>query len=321
MSGDGRSSLSERQSVRDSLAQNPAIAANMVVTARRNKKMAQETFVFVEGAGDRNAYYTFAGDSTSIIVAGCRANVEQCVRLAEAQRANGVFGIEDADCDRALGKPKSSSRVCVTDGHDLEAMMMRSPALEKVLRELGDHDLVVDFEREHKPVRTALLAAARPLGVAKYLKFKSELRGVVIGSRELSFEAFIDPKNLEVRPSALYDQLAALSDGRTSRSEIEQLIESTDLSQVDEWDVCRGHDLVAILSIGLSGGAFGTRKVTAQAVERSLRLAFDTISFCRTRLCTDITASEANDPEGYLVLSDEVRLVQSSLRDSQSTRP
>ncbi|MFN5871336.1 MAG: hypothetical protein ACK44G_02150, partial [Aphanizomenon sp.] len=65
----------------------------------------------------------------------------------------------------------------------------------------------------------------------------------------------------------------------------------------DPWQVCCGHDLVEILSLGLRK-AIGTNKtvdVEANSLERNLRLAYEVAYFYKTQLYLAIRQWETNN--------------------------
>jgi len=66
----------------------------------------------------------------------------------------------------------------------------------------------------------------------------------------------------------------------------------------DPWQVCSGHDLVQILSIGLRN-IFGNprgKSVTMEVVDGILRVAYDHSYFCLTRLHNSVKDWEKANP-------------------------
>jgi len=73
----------------------------------------------------------------------------------------GVVGVADADFDISDGIQRSSDNIILTDCHDVEAMLIKSFALERVIREIGSESKIQEFERHTgKDVRVALLDVA-----------------------------------------------------------------------------------------------------------------------------------------------------------------
>jgi hypothetical protein len=66
----------------------------------------------------------------------------------------------------------------------------------------------------------------------------------------------------------------------------------------DLWQICSGHHLISILSVGLRR-AIGSKKpndITSDILERSLRLAYEQVYFQRTQLYGAIALWETNHP-------------------------
>ena len=223
----------------------------------------------------------------------------------------GVLGIEDADCDRLLGV-RPDPLVCVTDGHDLEAMILRSRALERVLAELGDVERIDEFESRGRSVREALLDAVRPLGIAKYLKAQRGLKGLDISSKDLAYERFIDPATIAVDFELFCGYMSERCGGCQRPEQIAREIQAVELYGADDWDVCRGHDLVGALTVALSA-ALGTKRLRVFVVEQALRLAFDSLAFARTGVCAGMLDWQSRQP-CFRVLHDDMEALATAVR-------
>lgn len=297
--------------MRDALARNPEVLTNMVAQSRGHAKTASMAFVFVEGSGDRNVYSAFSSERAIYTVAHCRGNVSECIRLLQKRGVGGVLGIEDADCDRLLGV-RPEPLVCVTDGHDLEAMILQSRALERVLAELGDAERIDEFESRGRSVREALLDAVKPLGIAKYLKAQRGLKGLDISCKDLAYERFIDPATIAVDFELFCDYMSDRCGGRQRPEHIAREIQAVELRGADDWDVCRGHDLVGALTVGLSA-ALGTKRLRVFVVEQALRLAFDSLAFARTSVCAGMLEWQSCQ-HGFRVLHEDMEALATTAR-------
>ncbi|GAB1539708.1 hypothetical protein NUACC21_23750 [Scytonema sp. NUACC21] len=88
---------------------------------------------------------------------------------------------------------------------------------------------------------------------------------------------------------------------------LQQRLMSQKNNSHDPWQVCCGHDLVELLSLGLRK-AIGSNKsvdIEPNSLERNLRLAYEEVYFCRTNLYLDICAWESNN-QPLRVLRNEV---------------
>jgi len=299
------------QAMRDALERNPEALVSMVNQSREHPRTAGTAFVFVEGSGDRNVYSAFSSERAKFVIAHGRKNVRTSVRLLQKRGVEGVLGIEDADCDRLRGV-RPDPLVCVTDGHDLEAMILRSRALERVLAELGDAKRIDRFESRGRSVREALLDAVRPLGLAKYLKLRGGLKDLDISSKDLAHERFIDPTTIAMDFELFCDYMSERCGGRQQPEQIAREIQAVKLHSADNWDVCRGHDLVGALAVALSA-ALGTRRRRVFDVEQALRLAFDSLAFARTGVCAGMLDWQSRQP-GFKVLHDDMEVLANTLR-------
>jgi hypothetical protein len=119
----------------------------------------------------------------------------------DSDRFHGALGIVDADFDLLDGIPVSSPNVVRGNCHDIEAMLVRSPAFDKVLREFGSEDKIGKLiTRTGMDIRSVLLAAASPLG---YLRWHSQRSALQLRFEELQFAGFMDARTLTVNRAAL----------------------------------------------------------------------------------------------------------------------
>lgn len=122
-------------------SQNAIVIAGRV----RQKRQVHRTsvFVIVEGLDDKKFYLSFLDrERCRIEVAYGRPNVEAALAILEADCIPDVLAIVDSDFDILDGKPAASPNLFRTDTHDIETMMLVSPALDKLLREHADEEHV-----------------------------------------------------------------------------------------------------------------------------------------------------------------------------------
>lgn len=74
----------------------------------------------------------------------------------------------------------------------------------------------------------------------------------------------------------------------------------------DPWHVCCGHDLVSVLSLGLTKaiGTYDTHTAAPEIVEKWLRLAYERSYFAKTQLHSFIKQWEQNNAP-FVILSLE----------------
>ncbi|HLG61603.1 MAG TPA: DUF4435 domain-containing protein [Ktedonosporobacter sp.] len=243
--------------------------------------------LIVEGDTDGRAYKNFVDENKcQIIIAHNKDNATKALSLLESDNFAGVLAIVDADFDVLEGKVPASENLLFTDGHDLEAMIIQSPALEKVLAEFGSESKIANFEKKMgKSVRLILTECGMPVGYLLWVSLREKLS---LRFEDLDFDKFIDKETLVVDTG----KLVRLVQSRSSQSgsnrpplddEIHNKIRALKDDSHDPWHVCCGHDLVCILSLGLRK-AFGTVSEKPENIEKWLRLAYDSSHFCCTRL-------------------------------------
>ena len=170
-------------------------------------------------------------------------------------------------------------------------MLVSSPALEKVLAEYGSRRKLAG-----KNIRQVLLDGGQPLG---YLRLISLQDGLDLRFEGLTFSDFVSRDNLSVDLNRMITAVKRKSgqhtlDGAALRAGITSL-----MNKHDPWDVCCGHDLIQLLSIGLRRyfGSCKAGEVLPRLIERSLRLAYERTHFAMTDLYAALRAWEsANTP-------------------------
>ena len=128
-----------------------------------------------------------------------------------------------------------------------------------------------------------ILATLLDLGsVIGSLRWVSKHRGLHLRFEELPFGKFTDENTLEIDRDRLikavkdHSQKPALT-GSDIREGIEEVLREAP----DPLHICCGHDLAAVLSVGLRKalGSNNTGDIKPEVIERSLSLAFEEIPF------------------------------------------
>ena len=218
------------------------------------------------------------------------------LELLENGGLGGVLTIVDADFQRLDGIEPGSSNLLMTDSHDLETMILYSDALDNVLSEFGSAREIVKLGR---PIRDILLEGGLPIGYLRWLSSPTK-DNLSLKFKELSFDKFVDEKTLCVDVDNLIRELKTNSKDPTLDDNVTKLKVITLMGEGhDPWQVCSGHDLVLILSIGLRN-IFGNprigKTVTSDQVDGMLRLAYNYSHFCLTRLHNSIKDWEKANP-------------------------
>jgi len=169
-------------------------------------------------------------------------------------------------------------------------MLLNSFALDKVIAELGSEEKLIKFGRD---VRTALLEAGMLVG---YLRWISQRDGLNLTFNGIKFSEFINKQTLEIDESSFIKEVNNKSQAFSIKSEdIQQRITNLKSNSHDPWQVCCGHDLVEILSIGLRKAIGSTDRIESNSLECSLRLAYEEAYFLKTQIYLSICIWESNN--------------------------
>lgn len=272
--------------------------AGSVRLQRDNHKGA---FLLVEGRSDKKFYERFVDKKACIVNStegkpSSKLNAISVLAILEKSDFEGVLAIVDADFDR-LSPPTlqpNSLNMFITDDHDIEAMLIKSPAFEKVVSEFCSEDKVKLFGQD---VRQVILRTGTIIGL---LRWVSQCDSLSLTFNGISFNKFINDKNLEISEVDFIEEVKNKSQSFSVKTEeAQQRIGEMKGSGFDPWQVCCGHDLAAVLSVGLHK-AIGSNKaseVEVSRLERCLRLAYEESYWIETQLYSDILNWEiANYP-------------------------
>lgn len=281
--------------------------ANKIIAMRTYPGNELLSFLLVEGDTDRKFYTIFVDENKCHVNSAFnKSTALQVLSILEERAFPGVLVIVDADFDVLEGKPLLNGNVLYTDTHDLETMLMRSPALEKVLGEFGSSEKIEQLTKNTgKDVRTLLLECGISLGYLRWISLRENLSLVF---EDLNFEKFMHRDTLSVDQASLIQVVKNKSQKPgISEIQIKRSIQSIQIADHDPWHVCCGHDLVCILARGLHGvisrGKNNTRNASPDILEISLRLAFERAYFHKTTLYASIKQWETiNAPYAILVL-------------------
>jgi hypothetical protein len=278
-------------------------AAVVIANSIRMKRpqYPTRTFLLVEGQDDKAFFGRYTdSDSCSITVAHGRPKVVEVILELDRSGFQGALGIVDADFEVLERRTPPSPNILVTDHHDVECMMLASPALKHLLRELGAEELISSFQAEKgSELVSHLLSIGKVVG---YLRWASARHQWKLKFEGLSFKAFVREKDFSFELRQLLEEVRKHQGGRAgpvpSVLDLEASIEEIKDPAHDAWHVCCGHDLVELLSIGLRRvlGKNNEGDVRVERLEQLLRLAYEEGYFSRTTLFVSIQAWERRNP-------------------------
>lgn len=220
------------------------IIENEVIMHRR---VHPGSFLILEGPDDQKFWRPrVTSQECELVVGDGKPNVEGAITRLDTRDFSGALGLVDADFDRLQGRILPSPNLLATDAHDLECVLLRSAALDQVLAEYGDPAKIRRFEDTHDSgVRDALLARGLVFGRLRWLALR---RGWNPPFDRLTPERFTDRDTWEVDRDGLH--AAAVKAGVLQSTDTIQAAIAA-LPDADPWSICRGHDLIGLLRIGL----------------------------------------------------------------------
>lgn len=264
------------------------------------------TFLLVEGSSDKTFYKRFVDqlDCELVETSGKPSSKQRAIeifKILEQSNFQGVLAIVDADFDRLENLLYTSPNLLRTDSHDLETMLINSPAFNKVLAEFGSEEKIGKFNRD---VKLVLLENGMSVG---YLLWISKCEALNLTFDGITFSKFIDEQTLQIDELKLIQEIKNKSQAYSLKDEdLRQQLNSRKSKNHDPWQICCGHHLVEILSFGLRR-VFGSNKaadVEPNSLERSLRLAYEEIYIRQTQLYLDIRKWESNN-QPFKVLGND----------------
>jgi hypothetical protein len=269
---------------------------------RMTRTQDRRAVLVVEGDTDELFFEPFI-DTTRcrLVVANGRENAVYIFTELQNTSFAGALVIVDADFDVLMGCLPLPMGLLFTDSHDLEMMLMASPALDKVLRQVGKKEKLASFLARYGDLRKRLLASAKPLGCFLWLSRQEALN---LRFDELKYGKFVDDKTLEVDTRKM---IKTVLDHSNRRDLTEKLIAARlaalNDGGYDPWHLCCGHHMSQILAIAFRKaiGSYNAGEVDVEQVEQMLKLAYEDVYFRSTELYADIRLWESLTPP-YMAL-------------------
>lgn len=242
--------------------------------------------LIVEGPTDKTAFRSLVDEvGCRIVIAHGKENAQTALKVLEDESFRGVLVIVDADFSRVEGTQTHSRNLLSTDLHDLECMMIASPAFQKLLSEYANPKRLEQFEDKSGCGLNVLLAKnAMPLGYLRLLSLRVDLAFDFEG---LSFGKFLDRRDLHIDTGKLLTEVKNHSQKRKpADSELKLAMQSLSSPSHDPWQVSCGHDMVEILSFALRRTVAARKDldVKPEFLERNLRFAYERSFFKDTGL-------------------------------------
>ena len=214
----------------------------LVAEIKMSRMSHAGAFLLLEGKDDIRFWKSRRHSNCELVDGEGKPNVVGAIRQIDTARIAGALGIVDADYEFATSPRAESDNLLYTDAHDLECLLCRSSALDKVLAEHGDAVKIERFEHAGIDVRTALLERALAFGRLRW----AACARPAIALRGMAAPRFVDEKTWTVDGEKLIRE--TVSDAEARAAIKMRLAQPPD---ADPWYVAHGHDMVEILRTGL----------------------------------------------------------------------
>jgi hypothetical protein len=271
--------------------------------------MTRTTFagaiLILEGTTDCRVFEEFRHATCRAIPAAGRDIAIEAISLADAQNMNGILAIVDADFAR-LGcfPPPNSPNIVMTDAHDIELIVLGTPAFDRLVREYCHDAKLRTFLaiRSHSTLASALLESAADIGIIRLLALRS---GERLRFRNLVFAPHVDGTSLRFNLGTLLP--AILSNSPNATRDAKWIVAETAViasGKPDPNQLCSGHDVAHILSVGLQGtlGDCDPSVADRRNIERMFRIAFGRAELEGTLMYQAIRSWEQANPP-YRILN------------------
>lgn len=143
------------------------VATEVIMT----RQLHAGSFLILEGEDDHKFWSPrVAPGHCELVIGNGKPNVEGALVRLDKGRFRGALGVVDDDFDGLAGRLRPSPNLIGTDTHDLECMLIRSPALERVLAEFAAPAKIRELEaRQGHSVRDALLERGLEFGRLRWV--------------------------------------------------------------------------------------------------------------------------------------------------------
>ncbi len=272
--------------------------------------------VIVEGVDDVKFFHRYFDQSQSkVLPAHKKGHVIDAIKILATRSAEGILGVVDCDFSYLDGDVPEHPNIVVTDFHDVETLIIMSPALDNILREIVPSEEIDLLDNFADNVRNVLFEAGSTIGFLRWVTFREKLG---LKFKGISFERIFDSQEKIIDLELLFD-LSQENKETGCKYSYEKIKEkATDLAKKKPnlGHVCQGHDLVSLLvriipvvfkdtfsKEILSKTQNKALRSTEKDMSSKLRLAYDTSFFRETQQYKSIKNWEkGNSP--YKVLGD-----------------
>ena len=287
--------------------QDEITASSVVAEIVLLRAAALKTILIVEGGTDERLLSVFVDDTQcDTVISYGKPNALQAREMARHKNIPGLLCILDTDYLEFLGALPKDDDVIFTDEHDIEIMLIKSSAFDRLLAEMGSQEKLQTIRNRGADPREIIRDSGHDLGIFRLLSLRD---GLNLTFHNLRY-GFIHRRSFAVNLSDMIDEVFNSSMRRCeNREALTRAIAEWRAKPHDAWRVCSGHDLTAILGRALLA-LFGSQSAQAtrrDEIESKLRMAFSGEDLRATQLFVAVLHWEkSNQP--FLVWRQSIRI-------------
>jgi hypothetical protein len=247
--------------------------------------------VIVEGSSDARFYHKHFDKTCRSIPAFSKPNVIRAIDELGRRNVYGILGIVDCDYMFLESQLPNHPNIIYTDFHDLETLLVLSPSLENVLRELVPGEKLHLLDHIGEKVRETLFELGMEIGLLRWASFRENLG---LNFKNLPYSQITDAKHKIVDTKSLIKITSAAIKNPIANNVIEAKIAALKQQNADFKHICQGHDLVYLLELVIPvvfDDAFGNADANSVRsrcrsfiLDDNLRLGYEKTYFMTTKL-------------------------------------
>lgn len=269
-------------------AKKPIIIANEI---RMKADLFEGVFIVVEGPTDiKWLREVMDATNTKIIISYNKANSLEIRGLMSLEPYKRLH-IIDADFDRLRDVSQEDSCTLYADAHDVEMMMLKSMAFERLMYHLGSSEKI---DTSTPPTyKEEILNVLEKIAAVRLASVENEWN---LTFKSIEIKNFVDASTFSSDMKKLVKEIKNKSSAHALQEQNILAATTEILSRgYDQWEFCNGHDATKLIAYGLKK-RYGTRKdsdSTQERIEESLKLSFSIECFRRTELYSKIQEWES----------------------------
>lgn len=262
------------------------------VDNRMLRQAQNYAILYIEGESDQR-FYIWATEGNQVLLQSMngKKDVIEAIRKDNEQKLKGRLAIVDCDFDFILKRiPYKEKNLIVTDTHDIETVMYEACSYRVIEDEFISIDKLGFISNEGKNLWSYVIQFAIQLGKLRLLSCENKWN-LNFREAEQRMKDYFHLKN-DFPEFKFYGYMKKVwSCSPSCKLSYEELKDSynDDKRKFDQWHICRGHDISLMLSIIYSLEMYGTKRISVDDVERTLRTSYKgSKGFLKSNMCQTI---------------------------------